>query len=69
MSQIANNRFPLVMLLGGLSVNLNHLKRQHSPSKNHLSTPLGERASKTLFPRVGNLPIFYAAWKFLTKSV
>ena len=25
-SQIADNRFPLVMLLGGLSVNLNHLK-------------------------------------------
>ena len=25
-SQIANNRFPCVMLLGGLSVNLNHLK-------------------------------------------
>ena len=27
-SQIADNRFPLVMLLGGLSVNLNHLKTQ-----------------------------------------
>ena len=27
-SQIADNRFPCVMLLGGLSVNLNHLKRQ-----------------------------------------
>ena len=27
-SQIANNRFPCVMLLGGLSVNLNHLKNQ-----------------------------------------
>ena len=26
MSQIANNRFPRVMLSGGLSVNLNHLK-------------------------------------------
>ena len=25
-SQIANHNFPLVMLLGGLSVNLNHLK-------------------------------------------
>ena len=25
-SQIADNRFPVVMLLGGLSVNLNHLK-------------------------------------------
>ena len=25
-SQIANNRFPVMMLLGGLSVNLNHLK-------------------------------------------
>ena len=24
-SQIANNRYPVVMLLGGLSVNLNHL--------------------------------------------
>ena len=29
-SQIADNRFPCVMLLGGLSVNLNHLKtHQH----------------------------------------
>ena len=28
-SQIANNRFPCVMLLGGLSVNLNHLKRDY----------------------------------------
>ena len=27
-SQIANRNFPLVMLLGGLSVNLNHLKRK-----------------------------------------
>ena len=25
-SQIANRNFPLMMLLGGLSVNLNHLK-------------------------------------------
>ena len=25
-SKIADNRFPCVMLLGGLSVNLNHLK-------------------------------------------
>ena len=30
-SQIANNRFPLVMLLGGLSVNLNHLKIMELP--------------------------------------
>ena len=28
-SQIANRNFPLVMLLGGLSVNLNHLKTIH----------------------------------------
>ena len=27
-SQIANRNFPLVILLGGLSVNLNHLKSQ-----------------------------------------
>ena len=27
MSQIADNRLPLMMLLGGLSVNLNHLKK------------------------------------------
>ena len=32
-SQIADNRFPLVMLLGGLSVNLNHLKSTHTESK------------------------------------
>ena len=31
-SQIANRNLPSVMLLGGLSVNLNHLKRE-SPSK------------------------------------
>ena len=28
-SQIAHNRFPCVTLLGGLSVNLNHLKSLH----------------------------------------
>ena len=28
MSQIAKKKFPIVMLLGGLSVNLNHLKMQ-----------------------------------------
>ena len=28
-SQIADNRFPCVMLLGGLSVNLNHRKIQN----------------------------------------
>ena len=32
-SQIANNRFPCVTLLGGLSVNLNHLKRVGRPNK------------------------------------
>ena len=30
MPQIADNRFPCVMLLGGLSVNLNHLKKNVS---------------------------------------
>ena len=30
-SQIADNRFPCVMLLGGLSVNLNHLKSRNFP--------------------------------------
>ena len=29
-SQIADNRFPCMMLLGGLSVNLNHLKSMYS---------------------------------------
>ena len=33
-SQIANNRFPLVMLLGGLSVNLNHLKKDTDMEEN-----------------------------------
>ena len=28
-SQIADNRFPCVMLFGGLSVNLNHLKIEY----------------------------------------
>ena len=27
-SQIANRNFPLLILLGGLSVNLNHLKKK-----------------------------------------
>ena len=30
-SQIAHNRFPCVTLLGGLSVNLNHLKMKLDP--------------------------------------
>ena len=32
-SQIADNRFPRPMLLGGLSVNLNHLKTDYSSEK------------------------------------
>ena len=36
-SQIADNRFPYLMLLGGLSVNLNHLK---STSSLHIVTHL-----------------------------
>ena len=34
-SQIANRNLSLVILLGGLSVNLNHLKRQHILFRNY----------------------------------
>ena len=36
MSQIAHNRFPCVTLLGGLSVNLNHLKKYNNKQLNLL---------------------------------
>ena len=37
-SQIADNRFPCVMLLGGLSVNLNHLKSSEDIGRTPLIT-------------------------------
>ena len=37
-SQIAHNRFPCVTLLGGLSVNLNHLKMDKNNQKVHFSS-------------------------------
>ena len=36
-SQIADNRFPCVMLLGGLSVNLNHLKTSFTSFCNEMT--------------------------------
>ena len=43
-------------------------KRQHSPLNTNLSIPFGERVSKMLFPRVGNLPVFHAAQNFLNQK-
>ena len=39
-------------------------KRQCSPSNTSLSIHFEERVSKTPFPRVGNPPVFHAAWIF-----
>ena len=44
-------------------------KRQHSTSATYLSRALGERASKTLFPRVGDLQVLHAAQIVFIKSV
>ena len=41
-SQIADNRFPLVMLLGGLSANLNHLKIHNSANTQWNQFKFGE---------------------------
>ena len=59
----------IVVPVNTLEGNWVEKKRQHSPPNTYLSTPLGERASKTLFPRVGNLPVSHAARNFLMKSV
>ena len=48
-SQIADNRFPVVMLLGGLSVNLNHLKN----NSNHTTLGATNRKSHDDVPRFG----------------
>ena len=44
-------------------------KRQHCTSTVYLSRALGERASKTLFPRVGDPQVLHAAQIFFIKSV
>ena len=44
-------------------------KRQHSPSNTYLCIYLGERMSKTMFPKVSNLPVFHAAQNFWTAGV
>ena len=44
-------------------------KRQLSTSTAYLSRALGERASKMLFPAVGNLQVLHAAWNCSTKSM
>ena len=40
----------IVLLVNTVEGNWVENERQHSPSNTYLSTPLGERASKTLFP-------------------
>ena len=44
-------------------------KRQHSTFTAYLSRALGERASKTLFPRVGDRQVLHAAQNFFIISV
>ena len=39
-SQMANRNLPIAMLLGGLSVNLNHLKRRPYAKRVRFSLPL-----------------------------
>ena len=70
-SEIANNRFPGVMLLGGLSANLNHLKTgdsshshsrlmfDHYKKKNSRKffTEKGERKMPSPPPKIR--PVFY----------
>ena len=58
----------IVLLVNTLEGNWVEKKRHHSPSNTYLSTPLGERASSTLFPWVGNPPVFHAARNFWTKN-
>ena len=57
----------IVLPVDTLEVNWVEKKRQHSPSNTNLSIPFGERASLTLFPQVGNLPIFQATQNVLIK--
>ena len=59
----------IVLPVNTLEGNWVEKKRRHSPLNANLSMPFGERASKTLLPRVGKPPVFHAAWNFLTKSV
>ena len=42
-------------------------KGQHSTSTAYLSRALGKRASKTLFPQVGDLQVLHAAQNFSLK--
>ena len=59
----------IVLLVNTVEGNWVENERQHSPSNTYLFTPLGERASLTLFPWVGNPPVFHASRNFWTKSV
>ena len=59
----------IVLPVNTLEGNWVEKKKQHSPLNTNLSIPFGERVSLTLFPRVGNPPVFHAAQNFLTKSV
>ena len=59
----------IVLPVNTLEGNWVEKKRQHSPLNTNLSVPVGENATKTLFPQVGNPPVFHAVQNFLTKSV
>ena len=47
-SQIAEKKFPCAMLLGGLSVNLNHLKRK---SQDNVTSELANDSEVTIYKR------------------
>ena len=49
----------IVLPVNTLEGNWVEKKRQHFPSNTNLSIHFGERASKMLFPRVGNPPVFF----------
>ena len=57
-SKIANNRFPLVMLSGGLSVNLNHLKMTIACTQLSLR---GQRYLRSLGPCIWNTSWYCSA--------
>ena len=52
-SQMSNRNFPLVMLLGGLSVNLNHLKMRETNITNSLRSLLGAIENFSLHAKPG----------------
>ena len=73
-SQIADNRFPCVTLLGGLSVNLNHLKMTHSSYREYIaryllttSLKMANCTKKKIPVPIDNTPLRLLGRHFITK--